>query len=316
MSGTKQDNSKKILKNMSDDSYNQIVEFLKTIKPYAASECHPLPDEVRAVMTNLVAEKYKEIFDIMKLDYTNDENLKDTPFRIASMYVNELLIGRYVKPPRIEGFPADYYHFILQESPTKTIGELYKQLDEIENTFYMDFEKSDYSTTIVNNLLTKSEQILHEIETLENLFYQQNPDKDNRPPLRNFVVKTVDINSLCSHHFIPFVSTNENDSKCIIAYIPKLGHKKALLGISKLQRIADYFGRRPQLQETLNWQIKAFVSLILRSSDVMVSFHNIVHYCEKTRGVESNCGSTSSIEFTGKFIDFKCQETVFKLAEK
>ena len=61
------------------------------------------------------------------------------------------------------------------------------------------------------------------------------------------VVKTVDVNSLCSHHFIPFVSTDEKDSRAVIAYVPRLGSDKALLGISKLQRIMDYFGRRPQL---------------------------------------------------------------------
>ena len=75
----------------------------------------------------------------------------------------------------------------------------------------------------------------------------------------------------------------------------------------------DFFGRRPQLQETLNWQIKTFISLILRSQNVMVSFHNIVHYCEKTRGVESHCGSTSSIEYTGLFTETKYRDLAFSL---
>ena len=126
-------------------------------------------------------------------------------------------------------------------------------------------------------------------------------------------VKSVDVNSLCSHHFIPFVSTDEKDSRAVIAYIPRLGSVKALLGISKLQRIMDFFGRRPQLQETLNWQIKTFISLILRSQNVMVSFHNIVHYCEKPRGGESHCGSTSSIEYTGLFAETKYRDLAFSL---
>lgn len=313
MSGTKQDNSKKILKGMSAESYNQNLNYLTNISSYAASECHPMPSEAIAVMVQEIAKKYEEIFDIAKLDYRNDENLKDTPFRIASMYINELLVGRYTKPPRIEGFPADYYHYMVEEAISPTVKDLYLELDKLEQLFYSDFESKEYSITLENKILTESERILEEIKILENNYYNENPYK--KTPLRNMVVKTVDINSLCSHHFIPFVSTDEKSSKCIIAYIPKLGSKKALLGISKLQRIADYFGRRPQLQETLNWQIKAFVSLILRSSDVMVSFHNIIHYCEKTRGVESHCGSTSSIEFTGKYENYENRGLVFKLSE-
>lgn len=314
MSGTKQDNSKYILKNMTDEDYNQNLTYLTTISSYAASECHPMPPEAIAVMISEIAKKYEEIFDIAKLDYINDENLKDTPFRIASMYINELLIGRYTKPPRIEGFPADYYHYIVNESPTDKIKNLYEILDGIERTFYSDFATGGFKTTLLNSLLSESEMILEQIRELEDEFYSEN-SSIQKVPLRNMVVKTVDINSLCSHHFIPFVSTDEKSSKCIIAYIPRLGSKKALLGISKLQRIADYFGRRPQLQETLNWQIKAFVSLILRSPDVMVSFHNIIHYCEKTRGVESHCGSTSSIEFTGKYTIAENRDLVFKLSE-
>ena len=130
---------------------------------------------------------------------------------------------------------------------------------------------------------------------------------------RSMVVKTVDVNSLCSHHFIPFVSTDEKDSRAVIAYVPRLGSDKALLGISKLQRIMDYFGRRPQLQETLNWQIKTFISLILRSQNVMVSFHNIVHYCEKTRGVESHCGTTSSSEYSGLYNKQEYRDLAFSL---
>ena len=153
----------------------------------------------------------------------------------------------------------------------------------------------------------KSESLLEELDKLKEECNITKPD------IQTVVAKTIDINSLCSHHLISFVSTDDKDSKCTITYIPTLGSDKALLGISKLQRVADWFGRRPQLQEELNWQIKAFVSLILRSSDVMVSFSNIIHYCEKTRGVESHCGSTSSVVFSGRFKDAENRKLAYEL---
>ena len=293
MSGTKQDNTKRILDGMSDEDYNQNLNYLAGIPSFQAAESYALPEEARAVMTEEAATKLAEFFDILKLDYKNDENLKDTPFRVASMYINELMVGRYTNPPRIEAFPADMY-IGKATSNSKYIHAhkiIMSQLQDIE----VDLYKPDSLKT--NELLMKSEALLEELDRLKDECGITKPD------IQTVVAKTIDVNSLCSHHLISFVSTDDKDSKCTITYIPTLGSEKALLGISKLQRVADWFGRRPQLQEELNWQIKAFVSLILRSSDVMVSFNNIIHYCEKTRGVESHCGSTSSVVFSGRFKD-------------
>lgn len=305
---TRQDDIKSELKNMSDEDYNQNVTYLGTIPSYQAAENVPLPKGARAVMTAEAAKKLEEFFDIIKLDYKNDENLKDTPMRVASMYINELMVGRYSQPPRIEAFPADMYKVKYTSPVAEYILErdgILFRLDKIEEKLY----SKDYSNPKVksNKLLTESEELIAELDELNakyNVF---------KPSIQTVVSKTIDIDSLCSHHLISFVSTDDKDSKCTITYIPTLGSEKALLGISKLQRVADWFGRRPQLQEELNWQIKAFVSLILRSSDVMVSFSNIIHYCEKTRGVESHCGSTSSIVFSGRFKDPENRKLAFDL---
>ena len=305
---TRQDDIKLELKNMSDEDYNQNVVYLGTIGSYQAAENVPLPKGARAVMTAEAAKKLEEFFDIIKLDYKNDENLKDTPMRVASMYINELMVGRYSQPPRIEAFPADMYKVKYTSPDAEYIiarDTILFRLDKIEEKLY----SKDYVNPRVksNNLLTESEELIMELDELNakyNVF---------KPSIQTVVSKTIDINSLCSHHLISFVSTDDKDSKCTITYIPTLGSDKALLGISKLQRVADWFGRRPQLQEELNWQIKAFVSLILRSSDVMVSFSNIIHYCEKTRGVESHCGSTSSIVFSGRFKDPENRKLAFDL---
>lgn len=303
MSGTKQDNTKRILDGMSDEDYNQNLNYLAGIPSFQAAESFALPEEARAVMTEEAAAKLAEFFDILKLDYKNDENLKDTPFRVASMYINELMVGRYTNPPRIEAFPADMYIGNKVSTPNfvKRYTSIMEALQSIENELYKP------ETLKTNELLMKSEILLEELDRAMEEYHIEKSD------IQTVVAKTIDINSLCSHHLISFVSTDDKDSKCTITYIPTLGSEKALLGISKLQRVADWFGRRPQLQEELNWQIKAFVSLILRSSDVMVSFSNIIHYCEKTRGVESHCGSTSSVVFSGRFKDPENRKLAYEL---
>ena len=317
---TKQDDIKHILKNMTDEEYNQELEYLKNLESFAACECVPLSLTTRAVMTNEAAKKMKEFFDILKLDYKNDSNLKDTPMRVSSMYINELLVGRYTNPPRIEAFPADMYtkkEFISKESHRKPftievedkLKEYYNRLNDIEKSIYSIDAGNSNQFKISNELLMVSESILEKIDILKAEYGFVKPE------IETMVVKNIDVNSVCSHHLISFVSSDQKDSKCTIAYIPTLGSENALLGISKLQRIGDWFGRRPQLQEELNWQIKAFVSLVLRSRDVMVTFTDIIHYCEKTRGVESHCGSTSSTVFSGEFKKAEYRNFALQLAK-
>lgn len=305
---TKQDSTKIILKNMSDEDYNQNLNFLNSIESFQAAENFAIPEDTRAVMINEGSKLMEQVFDIFKLDFRRDENLKDTPMRWVSMMVNELMAHRYTLPPRIEAFPADMYKAKFHSHEPDYIikrDKLLLELDKIEESFY----NSDYSNMKLksNDLLIKSEGLIRELDELMVEY------KVEKAGIQTMVSKTIDINSLCSHHLISFVSTDDKDSKCTITYIPTLGSETALLGISKLQRVADWFGRRPQLQEELNWQIKAMVSLILRSSDVMVSFSNIIHYCEKTRGVESHCGSTSSIVFGGRFNDHENRKLAFDL---
>ena len=235
---TKQDETKKLLKEISADTYKGILSELSTIEPYAGHENKSIDAYKRAVMANEVSEKMKEIFDILKLDYRNDPNLKDTPMRISSMWVNELLIGRFQNEPRMESFPLQF-------------GE--------EHGVLVD-------------------------------------DDEFEPGM--LICKKVDVDSMCSHHFMPFMDLDEN-AYAIIAYKPT----NKLLGISKLQRIVNWYGRRPQLQEQLTYQIYKHVCDTIGSKDVMVSFHNITHTCESLRGVESECGRTSTMQFGGCFND-------------
>jgi GTP cyclohydrolase IA len=64
----------------------------------------PLEQAERALMIAAAARKVEELFDILRIDHQNDHNTRDTPNRVAKMYVEEILQGRYTAPPLITEF--------------------------------------------------------------------------------------------------------------------------------------------------------------------------------------------------------------------
>lgn len=106
------------------------------------------------------------------------------------------------------------------------------------------------------------------------------------------VEKNITIMSSCEHHFITIAGVAH------IAYIPK----KKVLGLSKLNRIADYFAKRPQIQERLTQQIGETLKFILETDDVAVVV-DASHYCVKARGIRDTSSSTATSFLSGCFRD-------------
>jgi GTP cyclohydrolase I len=75
----------------------------------------PLTEAEREVMTAAAAQKLEELFDILRIDHQNDHNTRETPQRVAKMYVEELLEGRFTAPPKITEFDnaQAYYQLII-----------------------------------------------------------------------------------------------------------------------------------------------------------------------------------------------------------
>ena len=101
---------------------------------------------------------------------------------------------------------------------------------------------------------------------------------------------TVTMERMCEHHFVTI------DGKANIAYIPN----KKVLGLSKLNRIADYFSKRPQVQERLNSQIFHSLCHILDTDNVAVMI-DATHYCVKARGIEDAASHTVTSKLGGVF---------------
>jgi GTP cyclohydrolase I len=104
------------------------------------------------------------------------------------------------------------------------------------------------------------------------------------------VEKGVSVQSNCEHHFVII------DGLATVAYLPN----KKVLGLSKINRVVEYFAKRPQIQERLTNQIAAALQFILETDDVAVVI-NAQHYCVKSRGVEDTGSSTVTSYLGGKF---------------
>ena len=104
------------------------------------------------------------------------------------------------------------------------------------------------------------------------------------------VEKNITIYSNCEHHFLPIVG------KAHVAYIPN----GKVIGLSKINRIVDYYSRRPQVQERLALQVLNELKESLGTEDVAV-YVDAEHLCVSSRGVQDQTSSTVTVEYSGKF---------------
>lgn len=121
--------------------------------------------------------------------------------------------------------------------------------------------------------------------------------ENKMPPSDSFVLeRNVNVQSNCEHHFVVI------DGKATVAYVPK----KTILGLSKLNRIVQFFSKRPQVQERLTEQIAETIAYITGSDDVAV-YIDAAHYCVKSRGIQDVGSRTMTLAVRGRFADVKSE---------
>lgn len=114
---------------------------------------------------------------------------------------------------------------------------------------------------------------------------------DNKMQYDEMVVeRNVNVQSNCEHHFVVI------DGVATVAYVPNA----KVLGLSKINRIVEYFAKRPQIQERLTEQVFHALCYILETEDVAVMI-DAQHYCVKSRGVEDTGSSTVTTKLGGGF---------------
>src|SRR5690242_2532826 len=151
----------------------------------------------------IIAGHFKEIMKTLGLDL-NDDSLKDTPARVAKMYVKEVFSG-------------------------------------------LNPENEPEITLFDNN-------------------YQYN---------KMLIEKEITLYSYCEHHFVPIVG------KAHVAYISK----GKVIGLSKINRLVQFYASRPQVQERLTNQIAEGLKKAIGTEDVAVVV-DAVHFCVASRGVK------------------------------
>ena len=129
-------------------------------------------------------------------------------------------------------------------------------------------------------------------------FYGLNPE--NKPQVTLFenqykygemlVEKNITFFSNCEHHFVPIYG------KAHVAYISS----GKVIGLSKINRIVQYFAKRPQVQERLTMQIAKELKEVLQTEDVAVLI-DANHMCVSSRGVSDVTSSTVTSSYSGKF---------------
>lgn len=124
-------------------------------------------------------------------------------------------------------------------------------------------------------------------ESLDDVVNEALFESDSRDMV---IVKDIEVYSLCEHHLLPFFG------RCHIGYIPN----GKVLGVSKLARIADHFGRRLQIQEQLTHQIAKTVMEVLEPEGVGVIME-AKHLCMMMRGVEKQNSNMVTSSMQGQF---------------
>lgn len=104
--------------------------------------------------------------------------------------------------------------------------------------------------------------------------------------------KNINVQSNCEHHFVVI------DGLATVAYLPD----KKLLGLSKLNRIVQFFAKRPQVQERLTEQIRATIQFVAETKDVAV-YVDAKHWCVKSRGIQDQTSSTVTLSVGGVFAE-------------
>ena len=168
--------------------------------------------------------KFEAVLEGLVIDIENDPNSHDTGRRLAKMYINELMAGRYDPIPNATAFP-----------------------------------------------------------------------NDTEDRYEGMLVVRSELTSMCSHHHQTIMG------KVHVAYIP--GEDSKVIGLSKLNRLVEHFGRRGSIQEQLTVAIHNSIDTIINDNKGVAVMIDATHNCVSCRGVKHGGASMKTSKLTGAFKD-------------
>lgn len=203
--------------------------------------------------------------------------------------IHELLLENGLETPMIHGITGEGAFKVIEES-----------FENILKALNMDITDDSISHTPrrMAKMYTK--------EIFWGLDYSNFPKImaiENKMGYDNFLIERhIKVTSMCEHHFVPIVG------EACIAYIPN----GKVIGLSKLNRITEFFCRRPQVQERLSEQIFLALSHILDTENIAVMI-KADHFCVKTRGVEDVNSDTITSKLGGNFFSGHLRNEFYQL---
>ena len=145
---------------------------------------------------------------------------------------------------------------------------------------------------------------------VKEIFSGLNPE--NKPKISLFenkynynkmlIEKNINVNSTCEHHFLPITG------KAHVSYISS----GKVIGLSKLNRIVNYYSQRPQVQERLTTQIYNELKEVLDTDSIMVVVE-AKHLCVSSRGIKDYTSSTITEMYGGDFNIYNKRDEFYKL---
>lgn len=147
---------------------------------------------------------------------------------------------------------------------------------------------------------------------VQEIFSGLNPANKPQPTLfennyrynQMLVERNITVQSTCEHHFVPILG------RAHVAYIAN----GKVIGLSKLNRIVNYYARRPQVQERLTIQIAEELKRVLGTDDVAVLI-DAEHLCVQARGIRDAHSSTVTSSYHGKFLSESTRMEFIKYVE-
>ena len=184
------------------------------------------------------------------------------------------------------GLETPWHDNGLSSSQKKDI--IMKNMSEIMNTLGLDLNDDSLRETP-----TRVARMFVD-EVFSGLDYRNFPKVsvfDNKMHFDEMVkVDNITVTSTCEHHFVVM------DGYAKVAYMPS----DKIIGLSKINRIVQFFGHRPQVQERMTQQIKVALQTLLNTKNVAVSI-TATHYCVKSRGVRDQTSETTTTVLGGHF---------------
>ena len=188
-------------------------------------------------------------------------------------------------------------------SDEEKIELIKKDVESILNTLGMDL--TDDSLKGTPNRVAKM--------FVKEIFGGLNPAKkpssstfDNKYKYNEMLVeKNIVVYSTCEHHLLPIVG------RAHVAYISN----GTVVGLSKMNRIVDYYAKRPQVQERMIMQIFNELKTVLNTEDVIVVVE-ATHLCVSSRGIKDESSFTSTLQYGGIFKEKAFRDDFYKLIKK